>query len=135
MTIQDQINTQLTKLGLSPLHSEQLECLNDRSRLKEAAGMLDDLIARCGVRLPRPTGTEYGPFKSDEEAREEAERLAQGHEVVWLDEMATDDGRSFGDNEFYVTAFSGPDAALAAATGYSVLAYWVGGTEVVLRDD
>jgi hypothetical protein len=135
MTFLDQINAQLTQFRLLPLNSEQLECLNDRSRLKEAAGMLDDLAARCAVQLPHPSGTEHGAFATEEEAREQAEQLAQNHGVVWLDELATDEGRSFGDDEFYVRAFDGPDAALAAALGSSVLACWVEGTEVAAPND
>jgi hypothetical protein len=43
--------------------------------------------------------------------------------------MATDDGRSYGRNEYYVTGFNGPDAALAAACRVGVVTYWVGGEE------
>jgi hypothetical protein len=128
MSIADHINAQLAALNLLPLTSEQLDCLGDATRLSEAAAMLDDLAARCGVQLPRPKGVETGPFASEDEAREEAEKQVKEWPVVTLDEMATDDGRSYGTNEYTVIAFSGPDAALAAACGGWVT-YWVAGQE------
>jgi|JI6StandDraft_1071083.scaffolds.fasta_scaffold86525_2 hypothetical protein len=131
MTLADRINTQLAALNLLPLTSEQLACLADPAHLDEAAAMLDDLAARCGVRLPLPEGVETGPFKSEEEAREEAEEQIQRYDAVALDEMATDEGRSYGNNEYYLIGFNGPDAAIAAACkGY--ITYWVKGQE---RDD
>jgi hypothetical protein len=128
MTLPDQINSQLVTLDLLPLTSEQIECLADPSRLDEAAAMLDDLAARCGVRLPLPEGVETGPFKSEGEAREEAEEQAKKYDAVALDEMATDEGRSYGNNEYFVIGFTGPDAALAAACRGWVT-YWVKGEQ------
>jgi hypothetical protein len=126
MTLADRINTQLAALNLLPLTSEQIQCLTDPARLEEAAAMLDDLAARCGVRPPLPEGVETGPFASEEEAREEAEEQAKRYDAVALDEIATDDGRSYGTNEYHVIGFSGPDAALAAACrGW--ITYWVKG--------
>jgi hypothetical protein len=128
MTLADRINTQLADLNLLPLTSEQVECLTDRARLDEAAAMLDDLAARCGVRLPLPDGIETGPFADEDEAREEAEEQAKKYDAVALDEAATDDGRSYGNNEYYVIGFTGPDAALAAARrGW--ITYWVKGEQ------
>jgi hypothetical protein len=128
MAIADRINTQLAALNLLPLTSEQIDCLVDPARLDEAAAMLDDLAARCGVRLPLPEGEETGPFTSEDEAREEAEEQAKKYDAVALDEAATDDGRSYGNNEYYVIGFSGPDAALAAACRGWVT-YWVAGQQ------
>jgi len=128
MSLVDSINAQLAELDLLPLTSEQIECLTDAARLDEAAAMLDDLAARCRVRLPLPEGTETGPFASEDEAREEAEEQAKKYDAVALDEAATDDGRSYGNNEYYVIGFSGPDAALAAACRGWVT-YWVNGAQ------
>lgn len=129
MTLADQINEQLAKHDLLPLNSEQLACLGDRVRIEEAVAMLDDLRARCGVRLPPPQGTEFGPFESEEAAREEAAEQASRFEAVCIDEMATDDGRSYGRNEYYVVGFDGSDAALRAPSRPEVVAYWVDGEE------
>jgi hypothetical protein len=128
MNLAEQINVQLVFLRLLPLNSEQLDCLNDPARLDEAAGMLNDLAVRCGVRLPFPAGTELGPFASEEEAREEAQEQAQRFDAVCIDKMATDEGRSYGRNEYYVTGFNGPNAALAAACRADA-GYWVAGKE------
>jgi hypothetical protein len=125
----DQINQQLAKRDLLPLTSEQIECLTDPTRVDEAVGMLDDLAARCGIRLPLPTGTELGPFNSEEEAREEVREQAQRFEAVCIDVVASDEGRSFGTNEYYVIGFNGPAAALAAACHTEAIAYWVRGKE------
>ncbi len=128
MTLVDSINAQLAALDLLPLTSEQIECLSDPARLDEAAAMLDDLAVRCRVLLPLPEGTETGPFATEDEARDEAEEQAKNYDAVALDEAATDDGRSYGSNEYYVIGFTGPDAALAAACrGY--ITYWVNGVQ------
>lgn len=129
MTLADQINAQLAKYDLLPLNSEQLACLADHARIEEAVAMLDDLRARCGVRLLPPKGTEFGPFESEEAAREEARQQATRFEAVCVDEMATDEGRSYGRNEYYVIGYDGPDAALVAASRPEVVAYWVSGEE------
>jgi hypothetical protein len=130
MTLPDRINAQLATLDLLPLTSEQVACLTDPNRIEEAAGMLDDLHARCGVRLPLPQGTDVGPvFDNEEEARDEAREQANRFDAVCVEEMATDDGRSFGINEFRLVAFTGPDAALAAACHPGVVAYWVDGQQ------
>ena len=128
MSLVDRINAELSALNLLPLTSEQIECLSDPLRLDEAAAMLNDLAARCRVRLPLPEGTEAGPFVSQDEAREKAEEQARKYDAVALDEAATDDSRSYGSNEYYVIGFTGPDAALAAACrGW--ITYWVKGEQ------
>ncbi len=126
MTLADRINTQLAALDLLLLNPEQIECLADRDRLDEAAAMLNDLSYRCGVRLPFPAGTEFGPYASEDEAREEAEEQAQRYAAVCIEELATDEGRSYGRNEYFVTGYTGPDAALAAACSADA-GYWVDG--------
>jgi hypothetical protein len=126
----DQINAQLAALKLQPLNQEQIDCLRDRSRLEEAAGMLDDLRARCGVRLPFPAGQDLGPvFQDEEQAREQAEEQAHAYEAVCIEVMASDDHRSYGGSEYRVIGFTGPDGALAAACDPCALAYWVDGQE------
>lgn len=129
MMLAEEINAQLSKYGLSPLNSEQLRCLEDRSRIEEAVAMLDDLRARCGVHLARLDGVEFGPFNSEDEAREEAASQAARFDTVCVDEMATDDGRSYGSNEYYVVGFKGADSALRAAARAEVVSYWVDGEE------
>lgn len=126
----EQINAQLATLTLQPLNEEQLECLRDPARLPEAAGLLDDLAARCGVVLPLPAGQDLGPVLGDEEqAREEAEAQAGTYDAVCIEAMATDDSRSYGGSEYRVIGFNGPDAALAAACYPGAVAYWVKGKE------
>ncbi|MCY1166578.1 hypothetical protein D9M73_65200 [compost metagenome] len=44
-----EIDKELVAKGLEPLNAEQIECLNDPLLADEAADMLDDLQARCGV--------------------------------------------------------------------------------------
>jgi hypothetical protein len=129
MNLADHINAELLRLRLHPLISEQLACLADPGRIEEAVAMLDDLRARCGVRLPVPEGVEFGPFKDEEEAREEARERAADFDAVAVDEMATDDSRSYGGNEYYVTGYKGRDVALLAAARPEVVAYWVGSEE------
>lgn len=131
MTIQDEINLQLQQRNLLPLTADQISCLQDPERLEEAVGMLEDLRDRCGVRLPLPHGLPLGgPFDSLEEARASAQPRVTLHAAVLIDEMATDESRS-GDrgNEFYVTAFDGPDAALALAGASRWSDRWVRGVE------
>lgn len=129
MTLVHKINDQLATLDLAPLNSEQIECLRDPARIEEAAGMLQDLQDRCGVRLPFPEGEDLGVFSLEEEARDKAEEEARRFDAVSIEEMASDDGRSFGTNEFYVTGFTGPEAALAAACRPLLLTFWVTGEE------
>jgi hypothetical protein len=128
MTLVNRINEQLALLDLLPLTGEQVACLADAARIEEAAAMLDDLAARCRVRLPLPEGVEIGRFDSEDEAREEGAEQALRYDAVALDEMATDEGRSYGNNEYYLIGFTGPDAAIAAACrGY--ITYWIRGAE------
>jgi hypothetical protein len=131
MSIQAEINSQLLQRNLLPLTEDQVSCLQDPHRLEEAVGMLEDLRDRCGVRLPLPQGIPLaGPLETLEDARADAEKHLRGHPVVAVDEMATDDSRSSGvGNEFYVTAFNGPDAALALVNTDDWAAYWVQGVE------
>lgn len=131
MTIQDEINSHLQRSDLLPLTADQVSCLHDSERLEEAAGMLEDLRDRCGVRLPLPNGVPLGgPFETMEDARADAEKRVDAHVVVTVDEMATDDSRSGGaGNEFYVTAYMGPDAAIALATLERWSACWLRGKE------
>jgi hypothetical protein len=131
MTNEERINQELARLDLLPLTADQVRCLYDPKQLEDAAGMLADLRDRCGVRLPLPIGDALaGPCASEDEARELAELRLQGYEVVTVDEMATDDSRSTGGgNEFYVTGYRGPDAALALADQTNWLACWVGEQE------
>lgn len=130
----DRINSQLVSQKLEPLNEDQIECLRDRSRLDEAAGMLDDLHARCGVRLPLPDGLVVGTFTGEEEARAEAEDRAKAFDAVCIDELATDDSRSFGGNEYRVIGFSGRDAALAAVC-FGSIASWIDGTEHTAKEE
>jgi len=131
MSIQDEINSQLLRGDLLPLTADQVSCLQDSKRLEEAVGMLEDLQARCGVRLPSPQGVPLGgPFDSLEDARASAQRRVSLHAAVVIDEMATDESRSSGiGNEFYVTGFDGPDAALALASATQWSARWIRGLE------
>lgn len=120
MDVESEIGAELRRLNLAPLTGDQVACLLDPERVDEAAGMLEDLRDRCWVRLPLPRGESLsGPFSSLEEATEAAKRLAGSHLVIAVDEMATDESRNTGEgNEFYVTGFDGPDAALALAEGF-----------------
>jgi hypothetical protein len=127
MTLADEINAELRRLDLIPLNEEQLACLADPQRVDEAAAMLDDLQARCRVRLKAPQGDESGPFESYDEALEEAEEMATRFEAVAIDEMSTDEHRSYGGVEYYVSGFNGPDAALNAARRDQLGYYWVKG--------
>lgn len=127
MNIIERLNVRLAERDLHPLTSEQIDCLNDPSRLDEAAAMLEDLRARCRVDLPLPEGEEFGPFDDEDEADTQAEELAEKFAAVAVDATATDDGRSRGHNEFYVIGFTGPDAGLAAACTSWSGAYWLHG--------
>ena len=76
------------------------------------------------------------PFKIDqlcdslEEAKASAQPRVALHVAVVIDEMATDDSRSTGvGNEFYITGFDGPDAALALAGEARWAARWLRGFE------
>lgn len=130
MTIIEDINIQLEALKLLPLNPEQVECLLDPTRLDEAAGMLQDLRDRCGVRLSLPACHDFGPvLEEEEQAREEAEMQAATYDAVCLEAMSTDDGRSYGGSEYRVIRFKGPNAALAAACYPGAVAYWVDGRE------
>lgn len=137
MTIIDRINEDLGSRSLAMLTQEQAACLHDPSRLEEAAGMLADLRDRCAVRLPLPSGLDLGgPYESEEEAREAAEKHCQSYPVITVDEMATDDSRSNGvGDEFYVTAHTGPSAALVVSDPGRWVACWVSGTELVSYSD
>lgn len=131
MTIQDQINDELARLRLLPLAQEQVECLNDQTRLEEAAGMLADLRDRCGVRLPLPAESPLGgPYETEDQAREEAHLRRGSFAVVTVDRMATDESRSTGiGDEYYAKGYDGADAALALADPDQWVALWVGGHE------
>jgi hypothetical protein len=131
MSIQDEINSQLLRRDLLPLTPDQVNCLEDPERLEEAVGMLEDLQARCGVRLPLPQGVPLGgPFDSLGDARTSAQSRVSLHAAVVIDEMATDESRSSGiGNEFYITAFDGLDAALALASATPWSIRWVRGVE------
>lgn len=129
MTFAEHINVQLAERGLMPLDSGQTACLQDPSRVREAVNILDDLYARFGFRFPGFHGTEFGPFESEDAARIEATLQAPCFDAVCIDAMATDEGRSYGNNEFYVIGFDGPEAALRAASRPEVVAFWVGGRE------
>jgi hypothetical protein len=54
MTIIDAINASLVRNDMQPLAQEQVACLRDPSRRHEAGGMLDDLMARCGLTVDVP---------------------------------------------------------------------------------
>lgn len=131
MKTKAEINDALAKLALSPLTDDQVRCLHDAERLEEAAGMLEDLRDRCGVRLPLPRGQALGgPFQTLEEACLVASRKAGSHLVIAVDEMATDESRGSGDgNEFYVTGFDGAEAAVALADADRWGACWLRGAE------
>lgn len=123
----DEINAQLESLHLTPLNAEQLACLADPHRAPEAAAMLDDLTARCGVRLRPPQGEEFGPYTSEKDAIVQAEEIATRFDAVAIDAMSTDDHRSYGGVEYYVTGFKGASAALDAARRSDLELYWVNG--------
>jgi hypothetical protein len=125
------LNAELAGNHRPPLTSEQIACLFDRDRLESAANMLVSLASQYGVRLPLPEGvTLEGAFTCLEAALDAAERHAREHDVVTVDEMATDASRSTGEgNEFYVTAFAGPDAAVALTSPDRWTAYWIRGAE------
>lgn len=127
MTLAEEINAELLRLDLIPLNAEQLACLADPQRADEATAMLDDLRARCGVHLMPPQGEELGPFESYDEALEEAQEMATRFDAVAIDEMSTDEHRSYGGVEYYVSGFNGPDAALNAARRDQLGYYWVNG--------
>jgi hypothetical protein len=129
VTLADDINAQLAPLGRAALTIEQLECLDDPARVEEAAAMLDDLQARFGVRVALPEGEELPTaFYDEEEARAEARKQAAHFDAVCVEAMATE-GRTRDSDEYYVITFSGPGAALAAASRSQMVAYWVAGQE------
>jgi hypothetical protein len=130
MSLVDRLNAELAKLKLLPLTSDQIECLNDLARVEEAAAMLDDLHVRCGVqlRLPKPEDVAL-PFQDEDKAREAAEAHARNFDAVCIEEIATDNSRSYGGDEYRVLGFNGPEAALAAACHPCRTAYWVAGNE------
>jgi hypothetical protein len=128
MNLEEAINQELLRLHLLPLNDEQVKCLSDPDVLEDAAGMLEDLRDRCGVRLPLVWGQNVGgPFKDLEEAEERAVELAPLHPVLVLDEMATDESRSYGGNEYYLNAFDGAEAAMALADRGRWEAVWIRG--------
>jgi hypothetical protein len=131
MKTEVEINAALAKLALLPLTEDQVRCLHDADRLEEAARMLEDLRDRCGLRLPLPRGQSLGgPFQTLEEACAAASRAASAHLVIAVDEMATDESRALGyGNEFYVTGFDGPEAAIALAAADRWSACWLRGAE------
>lgn len=132
MSIQDAINQELTRLSLFPLAGEQVQCLLDRARVEEAEGMLADLRDRCGVRLPLPRGTPLsGPHSDESTARDAALPHIAEYLVVGVDRMATDDSRSNGNgDEYYVTGYTGADAAIALAEQRDHwVACWIHGKE------
>jgi hypothetical protein len=131
MTVISKVNSELERQRLAPLVDDQVACLSDPLRLEDAAGMLSDLRDRCSVRLPPPEGAALGgPFDSPSTALPFAVSAAAKHLVVVVDEMATDESRSTGaGNEFYVTGFDGPDAAVALAEPDAWVALWVSGVE------
>jgi len=129
MSIEDRINSELTRFNLPPLVAEQIECLHDPARLEEAAGMLSDLRDRCGVRLPLPAGVSIGgPYLQEEEAVAAARRVRADFPVVTVDRMATDESRSTGvRDEYYVSGYSGPGAAVALAQQSQWVTCWLRG--------
>lgn len=131
MDTEAQIEAALAKLVLSPLTEDQIRCLHDADRLDEAVGMLEDLRDRRRVQLPLPSGQALGgPFRTSGEACAAASKAADAHLVVTVDEMATDESRASGcGNEFYVTGFDGPDAAVALAHADQWHACWLRGIE------
>ncbi len=131
MSIEDSVNQELTRLNLLPLVDEQISCLRDGSRIEEASDMLADLRDRCGVRLPLPSGTPLaGPFDEEGDAFHEARRQGADFPVVVVDRIATDESRSTGvGDEYYVTGYSGPEAAVALAMEDEWVACWVLGEE------
>jgi len=129
MTIADTINEQLVSKGLPRLTAEQVECLTTPARVEEAVALLHDLKARCGVRLALPPGDELATaFENEEDAREEAAKQAVHFDAVCVEAMATDN-RMRSTDEYYVIRFTGPEAALAAASHSQAVAYWVAGQE------
>lgn len=129
MDLENAIAAELKRLDLLSLAEDQLECLRDSSRLQEAAGMLEDLRDRCGIRLPMPQGeTLGGPFPSADEAIEAALEFLGAFVVLAVDEMATDESRSGeGENEHYITGYEGAHAVLALADRPGWLVWWVNG--------
>jgi hypothetical protein len=136
MSIRGKINDELNSLKLLPLVQEQIQCLNDSSRLDEAADMLADLRDRCGVRLPLPRGTPLGgPHEHEGDALRRARLHCADFEVVVVDRMATDESRSTGiGDEYYITGYTGPDAAVALAMRDQWVACWVRGDEHTPED-
>jgi hypothetical protein len=130
MTLIERINAQLIALDLAPLNSEQVLCLIDPARVEEAADMLDDLTVRCGLRLQLPEGDHLGAFVSEEDARHAAEEQARIFDAVCIEELATDDSRSGGGNEYHVIAFSGPDGVLASSYHGQAVARWLAGRQI-----
>jgi hypothetical protein len=129
MTLEARINSQLSQLNLAQLNSEQLECLKDPDRITEAAAMLDDLAVRCGLRLDLPEAIELATYGDEGEARRDAEDQAHKFDAVCIEELATDDSRSNGGNEYRVLAFKGPDGVLAATLNQAAITCWIAGRE------
>jgi hypothetical protein len=129
-TLADTINAQLVALDLAPLNAEQIACLSDAAQSADAAAMLADLEARCGVRLPLSEGVPTKPlYIHEDHARDEAAELAPYFDAVCVRMYATDESRITGHgNEYRVHVFSGPDAGVAAAY-WQEAGYWVNGEE------
>ena len=129
MDLIQRINAQLAAHSAPPLTADMVSCIEDRSRLRQAAELLEKLCRSHAFLIPFNPGKEFGPF-DQAAAYEVAEEQSRVFDAVAVDEMATDDGRSYGGNEFYVTGFNGSDAVLAAICRSSTGAYWVAGTLV-----
>lgn len=129
MDLIQRINAQLATHGAPSLTAEHAACIEDRARVRQAADILEGLSRRHGLVLILTPGKEFGPFDEDA-AYQVAKEKSHKFDAVAVDEMATDDTRSYGGNEYYVTGFDGPDAVLAAICKSSTGAYWVAGTLV-----
>jgi hypothetical protein len=131
MSIEHRVNNELTRLKLSPLAADQIQCLHDPARLEEAAEMLAGLRDRSGLRLPMPSGTPLGgPFLQEDEAVDVGRRARAAFPVVAVDRMATDESRSTGiGEEYYVTGYTGADAAGALSLQEQWIVFWLRGQE------
>jgi hypothetical protein len=127
MRLAERINQHLLEQRAPLLTPEQVACIEDSSRLREAAELLDGLSSRHRFLIPFKGGAEFGPFTDEDTAREAAEEQSHKYAAVAIDEMATDDGRSYGDNLYFVTGFEGPEAILAAICKSNTGAYWANG--------
>lgn len=126
MDLVNRINAQLIAHGAPLLIGTQAACIEDRRRVWQAAALLQELSRRHGFLLHFTSSYEFGPLEEDA-AYKLAEQESHKFDAVAVDEMATDDTRSYGRNEYYVTGFNGPDAILAAICKSSTGAYWAAG--------